>query len=135
MPFFLIFCLTFSSGSFLFQTFNWMVVFGVPLGILTNECHKWAHMVHTKPSKVVRFLQQAGLVISPEKHLLHHQGDFDKAYCIVNGWMNPILDSCGHWKFMENLFRTITGAVPREDDGFWREVNEKYKESQKAQAK
>ena len=91
-------------------------------------------MVHTKPSKVVRFLQQAGLVISPEKHLLHHQGDFDKAYCIVNGWMNPILDSCGHWKFMENLFRTITGAVPREDDGFWREVNKKYKESQKVKS-
>jgi ubiquitin-conjugating enzyme E2 variant len=65
MPPFLIACLMLSSGSFLSQTINWTIVFGVPLGILTNECHKWAHMVHSKPSKPVRFLQQAGFIISP----------------------------------------------------------------------
>ena len=36
MPPFIIACLMLSSGTFLSQTFNWMIVFGVPLGILTN---------------------------------------------------------------------------------------------------
>lgn len=36
MPFFITACLMFSSGTFLSQTCNWAIVFGVPLGILTN---------------------------------------------------------------------------------------------------
>ena len=109
-----------------------MIIFGVPLGILTNECHKWAHMVHIKPHKIIRYFQKAGLVISPEKHNLHHQGEFDQAYCIVNGWMNPILDATNHWRTIENIIVKITGATPREDDKYWREFNIEYNERQKA---
>ena len=64
MPFFLIACIMASSGTFASQTMNWMLIFGVPLGIITNECHKWAHMVHTKPHPIVQFFQKAGLIIS-----------------------------------------------------------------------
>jgi plasmanylethanolamine desaturase len=122
MPPLLIAGLFLADASFFSQTYCWMIIFGVPIGVLTNECHKWAHMVHSKPHPVVRFLQKAGFIISHEKHHIHHQGDFDKAYCIINGWMNPILDYFHFWKHLEELIVKVTGAVPREDDKFWREV-------------
>ena len=110
----------YSNGTFLSQMCNWVIIFGVPLGVLTNECHKWAHMIHSKPHPIVQFFQKAGFIISHEKHHEHHQGDFDKAYCIINGWMNPILDSMNFWRHLENLIVKLTGAVPRQDDKFYR---------------
>ena len=125
MPAFIIGCILMSSGSMSSQMCCWAVIFGVPLGILTNQCHKWAHMVHSKPHKIIRFLQKAGLIISHERHHKHHTGQFDTDYCIVNGWMNPFLDYIGFWKKTENLIVKLTGAVPRQDDKYWREMAEK----------
>lgn len=87
-----------NNGGYISQTFNWSVIFGVVLGILTNEFHKWAHMVHSKPHPFIRFLQQSGLIISHEKHHVHHQGKFDSSYCIINGWMNPFLERINFWR-------------------------------------
>lgn len=111
-----------NSGSFLSQTYNWMIIFGVVLGIMTNQCHKWAHMVHAKPPLVVRFLQKSGLIISHEKHHRHHTGNFDTDYCIINGWMNPILEKIDFWRRAEIAITKLTGYVPREDDAYWRSV-------------
>lgn len=91
MPFVIAFGLMLNSPSFFSQFYNWMIIFGVPLGILTNEFHKWAHLVHTKPHAIIGFLQKSGLIISHEKHHVHHMNEFDTSYCIINGWMNPIL--------------------------------------------
>lgn len=112
----------FCSASFISQSLTWMIIFGVPLGILTNQCHKWAHMVHTKPPAVIVFLQKSGLIISHEKHHKHHQGDFDTDYCIINGWMNPILEKIGFWRKAEALITKFTGFKPREDDDYWRNL-------------
>ena len=68
-----------------------MIIFSLILGILTNEIHKWSHMVHSKPHPVVRFFQQSGLIMSHEVHHKHHTGKFDTEYCIINGWCNPFL--------------------------------------------
>lgn len=125
IPLFVGWALYTSSGSFGSQTFNWMVIFACTLGLLTNECHKWAHMVHSKPHAVIRFLQASGLIISHEKHHVHHQGQFDSAYCIINGWMNPILDHIDFWRKAEKTITWITGAIPREDDAFYRDIKVK----------
>ena len=98
IPFVVAFAFLINSPSFLSQTYNWMVIFASILGILTNEFHKWSHMVHTKPHAIIRFLQQSGLIISHEKHHLHHTGKFDSNYCIINGWMNPFLDKIDFWR-------------------------------------
>ena len=127
MPLFLIIGILTSTDSYISQTYNWSIIFGVILGILTNEFHKWAHMVHTKPHPVIRFLQKSGLIISHEKHHVHHQGDFDSSYCIINGWMNPFLEYIDFWRRTENLITKLTGAIPREDDVFWRNAKEKSK--------
>lgn len=122
MPFFIIGCLMYCSGSFASQTCNWMIIFGVPVGIITNQCHKWAHEVHSRPHPLVSFFQKAGLIISHERHHKHHQGNFDSNYCIINGWMNPILDYINFWRVVENIITKLTGTLPRQDDSYWRGV-------------
>jgi ubiquitin-conjugating enzyme E2 variant len=113
VPFVVGFALYMTSPTFASQTYNWMLIFGVPLGILTNQCHKWAHMVHTKPPALVVFLQKSGLIISHEKHHKHHTGDFDTDYCIINGWMNPFLEKIDFWRRAEKFISSVTGLVPR----------------------
>jgi len=46
MPFAIAIALMTSNGSFVSQSYNWAIIFGVILGILTNQFHKWAHMEH-----------------------------------------------------------------------------------------
>jgi len=55
----------------------------------TNQFHKWAH-ADWRPLPV-RWLQRAGLILSPQHHQIHHGAPHDKYYCITVGWMNPLL--------------------------------------------
>jgi ubiquitin-conjugating enzyme E2 variant len=48
------------------QTYEWTIIFGVVLAILTNEIHKWSHLVHSKPHPIIRFLQNTRLILSHE---------------------------------------------------------------------
>ena len=64
MPFFILFGLYLKPESSYSQLYEWTIIFGVVLGILTNEIHKWAHMVHSKPHFIIRFLQQSRLILS-----------------------------------------------------------------------
>lgn len=113
-----------NNGSFGSQTLNWTILFSVVLGILTNEIHKWAHMVYKKPNFIVQFLQKHGLIISYEKHRIHHQGEFNSGYCIINGWMNPFLEKINFWRRLESFITNVTGAIPRADDKFWRDCKQ-----------
>jgi hypothetical protein len=62
------------------------------LGILvTNQCHKWAHM--DAPPRAIQLLQKARLVLRPEVHRLHHTPPFASHYCTASGWLNPVLDT------------------------------------------
>ena len=125
MPFVLAFALWSTNGSFISQTYNWTVIFSIILGILTNQFHKWAHMEHEKPHPIIRFFQKSGLIISHQKHHDHHQGEFDTSYCIINGWMNPLLDRIHFWKKMQVFISKLTGLKAREDDEYWRQLKKK----------
>ena len=67
-----------------------LVVF-LCLGILvTNQCHKWAHM--DRVPRAVASLQGLHLVLKAETHRRHHIAPFRSHYCTASGWMNPLLD-------------------------------------------
>ncbi len=64
---------------------------GLSTGLFgTNLFHKWAHA--PKPPVVVRWLQQAGLILGPERHQRHHR-DYSRGFCVTSGWLNPMLDA------------------------------------------
>jgi len=76
----------------------------------TNQFHKWAH--EDNPAGWVRALQQAGLILSPEHHAIHHASPQNKSYCITVGWMNPVLDRISFFRICEAIIgRLVPGAV------------------------
>lgn len=81
----------------------------------TNLIHRWAHAGREAPA-LARLLQRSGLILSPRHHHAHHRAPFDRDYCIVNGWCNPLLRALGFWRGCERLIAGLTGAVPRCDD-------------------
>jgi hypothetical protein len=72
---------------------------------LTNLFHRWAHS--PRRARAVRWLQSAGLVLTPSHHALHHRGDHDSAYCVTTGWLNPILDRLGFFPRLERRMRML----------------------------
>jgi ubiquitin-conjugating enzyme E2 variant len=85
------------------------------LGIMfTNQTHKASHQV-SQPA-VVKTLMNAGVLLSPKKHRVHHTGDHGLGYCITTGWCNPFLDAINFWRAVEFVISSATGAIPREDD-------------------
>lgn len=62
--------------------------------VLSQVPHYYAHrrsrsrVVHA----AVRLLQRTGLMISPQHHAAHHDGAFDRNFCIVSGWCNPLVN-------------------------------------------
>lgn len=87
-----------------------LITFGFSLSLAlfaTNQFHGWAHA--KSAPRAARFLQQRGLILTPEGHARHHGGNHDRAYCVTSGWLNPLLDRVG---FFERLER-IVAARPR----------------------
>jgi len=84
---------------------------------LTNQIHKWAHMI--KPPPAVAFLQDWNIILSRKVHQVHHHTPFDRYYCITTGWLNPVLGVVGFWRGMEAVIQWATGAIPRQDDALW----------------
>jgi TMEM189-like protein len=71
----------------------------------TNQFHKWAH--ESNPAPFVRFLQRWGLILSPERHAIHH-ADTSDHYCITVGWMNPLLARIGFFRLAESLVASLS---------------------------
>ena len=75
------------------------------VGAWANQVHKWAHM--SPVPRRARFLQRVGLALRPDEHACHHQAPHDTGYCISTGWLNPLLDRCGLWSWLERSLRRI----------------------------
>jgi hypothetical protein len=63
-PAFIIAGLFITPDNLIKQTYEWTIIFGVVLAGLTNEIHKWAQLVHSKPHPIIQFLQKTRLILS-----------------------------------------------------------------------
>jgi len=101
-----------------FDVFTYCFWLSAAVGVaLTNQIHKWSHTF--RPPTVVVWLQNSGLILPKDNHLLHHRPAFDGYYCITTGWLNPVLEKIQFWKITEQLVSKVTGLIPREDDYKW----------------
>jgi ubiquitin-conjugating enzyme E2 variant len=73
-----------------------------------NEVHAWAHQ---KCSRPIRALQMLGVFQSQEQHASHHAKPFDRNYCVMSDWMNPVLQAAGFWSAAEALL-AVFGVRP-----------------------
>lgn len=81
---------------------------------ITSQVHKWAHM--DRPPRVIKALQSARLLLSPDHHAAHHAAPYNRNYCITVGWLNGPLRAVRFFETLERVITAVTGAVPREDD-------------------
>jgi ubiquitin-conjugating enzyme E2 variant len=80
------------------------LMFSIALFTLgTNQFHKWAHAEPAELGPVVRGLQRAGLILSPEHHKTHHTAPFETYYCITHGMLNPLLARARFFRRAEAL--------------------------------
>ena len=79
-------------------------------GAMTNQVHKWAHLEN--PSEIVQWMQRNALILSPERHARHHDGDFQQSFCMTTGWLNPLLDRIDFFPRVERWMRAL-GPVAR----------------------
>lgn len=65
-------------------------------GVLAQYTHAASHgRFHS--NKMVRWLQDYGIILHPDTHKIHHQ-QFDQNYAILNGWSNGLLNWIyRHW--------------------------------------
>lgn len=50
--------------------------------------HYYTH--HPAPV-FIRVLQNCGIILSPEKHAIHHR-EFNRNFCVISGWTNPLFN-------------------------------------------
>jgi ubiquitin-conjugating enzyme E2 variant len=97
--------------------FTQAVLLSVALGVLvTNQCHKWAHMPAQQVPAWVRLAQRLRLVLHPDDHLLHHVRPFDSHYCTASGWLNRPLQRIRFFRCLERLLSRRGSTPPRADD-------------------
>ena len=70
---------------------------------ITNEVHKWAHMVEV-PSALQR-LQRTPLFLASDMHQRHHTAPYDSYYCITSGVLNPVLSRTHFWQGLLRVCR------------------------------
>ncbi|MBC8085835.1 MAG: kua-ubiquitin conjugating enzyme hybrid localization domain protein [Phycisphaerae bacterium] len=101
--------LTTSSVGYAFGAFTFVFLLAV---FLTNQTHKWAHMeVVPRP---IRWLQDAGIILSKSHHDIHHRSPFNTHYCITVGAWNSLFERLGLFDRLERLIRrSVPSADPR----------------------
>jgi hypothetical protein len=93
-----------------FAVFTAAVTVGVT--VATNQFHKWAHQ--DAPPRIVRVLQRARIILSPEHHRVHHTAPFESSYAITNGWLNPLLNRTRFFRLLEGALRILGITASRE---------------------
>lgn len=65
--------------------------------LMTSEIHAWSHQPlaqrATQPPRIVRLLQNCGIVLDPFQHARHHQGAHQSHYCITSGYWDRVKDA------------------------------------------
>jgi plasmanylethanolamine desaturase len=81
----------------------------------------YAHRLGHRKSKwrIIKILQRYHLLITPRYHAMHHCGNHDIQYCVINGWANPLCDYVRLWRGLEWIIWRTTGARPRQNDNEW----------------
>lgn len=87
-------------------------LYALPFWFVTqaNEVHGWSHQ---KCNRLVRTMQEVEMLASVRHHAQHHAAPYCRRYCVMSGWLNPILDTFGYWRTLETIGRVVFGVRSR----------------------
>lgn len=72
------------------------------VGAISNLIHRYAHERLCRRPRIIKTLQDAGVLVSSEEHARHHRVPTER-YGVVFGFTNVVYDSIGLWRFLETL--------------------------------
>ena len=101
------------SGWLFLQAFG---VFCALAVLLTNQCHKWAHMEAEQLALPVRLAQRLRLILRPEDHCKHHIRPFNSHYCTATGWLNAPLQAIRFFRWLERCVAACTRTTTHRGD-------------------
>ncbi len=78
--------------------------------LISQEFHKYSHM--RKAPKIIKYLQDWGIILSKKEHGLHHTSPFEAHYCILTGICNPLLDRTNFFRYLERIIYKLTKNTP-----------------------
>jgi hypothetical protein len=87
----------------------WLLLLGPSLiwlaasagGAVSSTVHLLAHC--RASSRVVRILQDVGLLQSAAHHAGHHRAGANRRYCVLTSLLSPFLDGVGLWATLERF--------------------------------
>lgn len=85
--------------------FSYVLAGALAGGLLVTEVHVRAH--RPRIGALYSILQEIGVVQSTRQHAQHHRGAMDRRYCVLTGWLNPILDTARAWERLEAALTAI----------------------------
>ena len=94
---------------------TWHVWLFVAICVNANQIHKWSHQTRAENGRLVSFLQDIHLLLTPRQHALHHTDPKNTYYCPVTNLLNPTLEFIGLWPKLEAVIEALTGATHRKD--------------------
>lgn len=83
------------------------ILFVVAYAGNANIIHKWTHQTEFENGKIITFLQKMRLIQSAKHHREHHAAPYDKHYCILTDWLNPVLHKIYFWEGIVFFFRKL----------------------------
>lgn len=89
----------------------WPLVLIFVLAALGNEVHSWNHRGRNGP--VVRLLQDAALIQTPQQHARHHRPPFEAYYCTLTNVTNAVLEAVQFWRGLEWCVWKLFGIQQR----------------------
>lgn len=83
----------------------WAVVLTFVFVSQANEIHAWAHQ--RSQYRIIRGLQEIGLLQSMRHHGGHHTSPYNIRYCVMSDWINWALDRSRFWYAIEYCLAQI----------------------------
>ncbi|GIS27531.1 MAG: hypothetical protein CM15mP128_2900 [Methanobacteriota archaeon] len=118
--------------------FGWQLLLLSLLGMNVNTVHRWAHSTPRDLHWMIRALQKARVIQTPQHHALHHGLPRVTHYCAFTNWMNPVLERASLLARCRVVHRNLdrnSSARRRFAAGFWPdagmdpELDQKFKPS------
>ena len=90
----------------------WQVAVVLFLASWGNEVHSWNH--RRENNFLIDFLQDAGIIQTPQQHAKHHKKPYDKYFCTLGNMVNAVLEITRFWRGLEwILYRAFGLEVKR----------------------
>lgn len=90
---------------------TWPLALTFILAAFGNEVHAWNHRRRSNP--IIRLLQDAAIIQTPQQHARHHRPPFDVYYCTLTNVMNAVLEAVQFWRGLEWCVWKLTGIKHR----------------------